>query len=256
MMDEVLELQDEAAEGWFETQMAAPSRKRLAGRDFDPVAKRVCMPQDSENKMHLLLGCSIARASRLSSKGDDMLLNRARGGETWQRLSRTLPDHLASWRTAADAVGLSLGTVIFWLSGNDGYERGTGRNVFLDMRSEEERSLKNTISEVIDRAGTVTSSVVVLGTLPRLAHDLMLPWEHTAAYKLDRTTKDVKGPSTYITLGKTLTRKKGNKSRHLIVEECSAWFAQDGIHLSPEGYQKVSRGQNFSHWLVVPGGSA
>ena len=44
---------------------------------------------DQLPKLHLLLGDSIAKASRLAPRDPgDRVLNRARGGETWRSLSR------------------------------------------------------------------------------------------------------------------------------------------------------------------------
>ena len=53
------------------------------------------------------------------------------------------------------------------------------------------------------------SEPVVLGPLNRFCVDLLLPWEHTASYKLDRKEKEAaeEKEASFISLGKTLTKR-------------------------------------------------
>ena len=255
---DVLDLHDPEAGVWLaECQARAHNGKRPASPDGSgPIGKRV-LRSDSPpvGRMHLLVGCSIAKASKMDAVGDDMVVIRARSGETWTRLHHTLPEHIAEWRRAASAFGLPLGSVIFWLSGNDGYERWTGQNVFTTMPTNEVEDLERAIAETINAARASASSVLVVGPLPRIAYDITLPWELTASYKLDRKTKIVTTEDEFVSVGKALTKKMGRKSRHLITEECRRWFDVDGIHLSPEGYKKVAEVQKFPPWLVLRAGA-
>ena len=206
--------------------------------------------------MHMLVGCSIARDSRMEVAGDDLLINMAKGAETWPKLKRKLPRLIGEWRRAARAFGVPLGSVIFWLSGNDAYEKDTGRNVFLTMPTREVEELEHTIVETIGMARATAASVVVLGPLPRIASDDTLPWEQTAAYKLDRKAKEAAEADEFVSLGKALTTKMGRRSRHLINEECWPWFTEDGIHLSSKGYRKVAAVNKFPSWVVLRAAAA
>ena len=257
---DVLDLHDPEAGAWLaEYHVLARPAKRSAspGRGSEPAGKRAALRDPSPHgRMHLLVGCSVARDSRMDTAGDDLLLNRAKGGETWARLHRTLPGHIAEWRRAAGAFGVSLGSVIFWLSGNDAYGRGTGENVFATMPTNEVESMEKKITETLAMARASASSVVVLGPLPRIAFDNTLPWEHTAAYKMDRKTKAATTDDEFISIGQALTKKLGRRSRHLLTDGCQPWFGEDGIHLSPAGYRKVAAVHKFPTWVVLRAAAA
>ena len=251
---DVLELDDPDAGAWLaerHIETRAPKRPASPGGS-EPAGRRVPRRDRSPcGRMHMLLGCSIARDSQMNVVGDDLIFNKARGGETWSKLSRALPGLIAEWRRAASAFGVPLGSTIFWLSGNDAYERGTGQNAFTTMPAEEVEALERTIRTVIEVARATSLSVVVLGPLPRIVYDNTLPWEHTASYKLDRKVKEATTGDEFISLGKALTKKMGRKSRHLIIEDCRPWFAKDGIHLSPRGYEKIAAVDKLPAWVVL-----
>ena len=251
----VLELHDPEAGVWLAGHADSRPAKRPASPSArsQPSGKRVPLRDAAPGgAMHLMVGCSVARGSRMEVAGDDLLIDKSRGGETWARLRDALPGHLAEWRRAASAFGLPLGTVIFWLSGNDAYDKRDGHNRIHAMDDEEVRRLEQCVTDTVSLAGASASSVVILGPLPRIAFDLTLPWEHTAAYKMDRKTKEATADSAeFISIGQSLTRKVGRRSRHLITEECRTWFAGDGIHLSPAGYRKVAAVQRFPRWIVL-----
>ena len=195
--------------------------------------------------MHLLLGCSIARDAGLKA-GEDLILNRALGGNTWKRAADTIQHDLEIWETAAAAFGLERGRVVFWFSGNEAYDRRTGCN---RLNEEPRGPLESTIAYVVNTAVQNQGRPLILGPLPRFGIDRMLPWEHTAAYKLDRKVKEVANEAEFVSLGKALTKKL--RRRHVIVEECRDWFRTDGVHLSREGYHKVAQVALFPGWLAV-----
>ena len=62
----------------------------------------------------------------------------------------------------------------------------------------------------------------------------MLPWEHTAAYRLDRKVKESAAKGEFVSLGKSFTTKM-NK-RHVVLDKVQAWFRRDGVHLTREDY--------------------
>ena len=239
MMSDVLEVVDAGASQWFDEALYGASRDPVPD-----VGKAASSRAASQDKMHLLLGCSIARDADLGVPDGDLLLRRARGGNTWAQVSADLADDVRRWREAAAAFGLDLGRPIIWLSGNEAYDRSSGCNLLAD----EPRGRLEAVIRVVLSTLRETSEPVVLGPLPRFWVDRLSPWEHTAAYKLDRKVREAAG-ADFISLGKTLTKKL--RRRHVVVEECRQWFANDGIHLSPEGYQKVAGAALFPPWLRV-----
>ena len=91
------------------------------------------------------------------------------------------------------------------------------------------------------------SAPVLLGALPRFYVDRLWAWEDTAAYLLDRKVCEAAHVGEFVSLGKSLTKKLCRK--HVLVDDCERWFLQDGIHLSPSGYAKVSQVEKFPQWL-------
>ena len=235
-MSDVLDVHDVAVADWLSDQMKKVGEP---GGDPDPAFGGIC----------LLVGCSIARDARLEARNDDPVVNRARGGATWSSLSRRLPEDISAWRRAADAFRMSLGPIVIWLSGNDGYEKGTGRNLMTEGDAESAGRLERIMRDTIVMAHSAAPSVVVLGPLPRMACDRLLPWEHTAAFFLDRKTKEATDEvgGTFVSLGRGLTKKQRN--RHVVKPECDCWFMPDGIHLSQQGYSKLGERSNFPAWL-------
>ena len=259
LMD-VLELSDPEAGAWLARAGSGRARepKRPASPGgSQPPGKRVPRRDGSPpGRMHMLVGCSIARDSRMEVAGDDLIVNMTKRGETWPALKQKFPRLIDEWRRAARAFGVPLGSIVFWLSGNDAYEKGTGQNVFLTMPTEDVEELEHTIVETIGMARATAASVVVLGPLPRIAYDETLPWEQTASYKLDRKVKEAAEADEFVSLGKALTMKMGRKSRHLITNDCRQWFAGDGIHLNPRGYRKVAAVERFPSWVVLRAAAA
>ena len=251
-MTEVLDLHAAEAPAWFISQERSVEAEgsvggaRPAGRDRDP-AMDGRPPQEQAGRVHLLLGCSIARGAGLRVSEEDMLINRARSGETWRRLEEHVGRDLQRWRGASAAFGLQLGRVIIWLTGNEAYDRHTGHN---RLHGEDCGPLEGTIRRVLDTVRRMAAPVV-LGPLPRFVNDRLLPWEHTAAYKLDRKVREAaeEGGDEFRSLGKSLTKKQ--RRRHVVLEDCREWFATDGIHLSPAGYRKVAQAGLFPKWLLV-----
>ncbi|KAF0294530.1 hypothetical protein FJT64_007817 [Amphibalanus amphitrite] len=186
--------------------------------------------------MHLVLGDSIARRATISSRlPDDLVLNRAKGGETWRSLLERLETEVAAWQTAATAANLLPGIVVLWLTGNEVYSR-------LSLLASFDKALLTTVGRtaaaVIARLKSA-DQVIVLGPLPRLAGEMHgVTWEYTAAYHLERTLVKLDTEAKIVPLGRALTRKI-SKNRHGL-KGCEGWYLPDGIHLSPEGYQKLA----------------
>lgn len=253
---DVLELDDPEAGDWLaeyhplERPAKRPASPEAGGAGSSRKRAPLRAPAPS-GRVHLLVGCSIARYSLMDIIGADIIYSKAKGGETWSRLRFTFQDYVDEWRRFAVLFGLSLGSIVIWLSGNDGYERGTGRNLFLTMTASRVAVLERCIAETIALARASSASVTVIGPLPRIAYDITLPWEQTAAYKVDRKVKEAVGEDDFVSVGKALTKKLGRRSRHLVTEECGDWFRDDRIHLSPEGYRKVADVEKFPKWLVL-----
>ena len=82
-------------------------------------------------RLHILLGDSIARRSRLRSRAnDDQIFNRARCGATWTGLEDHLTANIRAWQIAAGAIGARPGTAIIWENGNELYSRYTQTTSF------------------------------------------------------------------------------------------------------------------------------
>lgn len=244
-MADILEVVDDGASKWFKEALS-PSR------DPNPDGLGVKVPKGDPEKappgrIHLLLGCSIARDAGIGVEDGDLVLNRAIGGNTWAKVSSSLDEDLRLWREAADVFGMERGRVVIWLSGNEAYDRLTGLNL---MNDAPRGQLEAIIRGVLAAVGAV-SEPVVLGPLARFWVDRLLPWEHTASYKLDRKEKEAaeEEEASFISLGKTLTKKL--RGRHVVVEECRQWYQSDGVHLTREGYRKVAGAELFPSWLTV-----
>ena len=230
-----LELSDAEAAGWFRrNESAGPGTRtmRLATRDKRP-------------RLHMLLGDSVARRADLASRfpGDEVL-NRANGGETWSSVLAHLNSDIAAWQTAATARGLLTGNVIIWMSGNDVYNRLTYLASFTKERLE---TIGRTARAVVQRLEDLADHITVLGPLPRLAGEVAeATWESTAAYHCERTLMRMEASAKFVPLGRCLTRKI-SKNRHGL-KGCAKWYMPDGIHLSPEGYEKV--GDALPVWMT------
>ena len=245
MMADVLEVVDDGAAKWLQDA--------LSSGDLHPDAPGAVVGKGGRHgkappgRVHLLMGCSVARDAGIGVEEGDLVFNNARGGNTWAKVARDLAGDLRLWREAAEAFQMDLGQIIIWLSGNEAYDRDTGENLMNEApRGLHEAVIRGVLAEV-----RAVAQPVVLGPLARIWVDLLLPWEHTAAYKLDRKVKEsaeAEG-ATFISLGKTLTRKL--RGRHVVVEECRPWYERDGIHLSRAGYRKVAGAELFPSWLTV-----
>ena len=238
-MADVLEVVDADASAWLAQQDAGRS---LGSGDYLPTPAAQPAPP-LPGVMHLLLGCSVARDARLRVAAPDLILNRARGGNTWQRVAARLEDDLGAWRRAAASLGMTRGRVIIWLSGNEAYDRQTGANRLAGVpRGDLEDAIRAVLTAV-----RAVSTPVLLGALPRFFMDRLLPWEHTAAYLPDRKVCEVADADEFISMGKSLTKKLGK--RHVVVDDCARWFGDDGLHLSPAGYAKVSLVKKLPQWF-------
>ncbi|KAF0290294.1 hypothetical protein FJT64_011510 [Amphibalanus amphitrite] len=200
--------------------------------------------------LHLLLGDSIANRAGLASRfPKDQVLNRARGGETWRSLFDRVEDDIAVWQVATTAMGKQRGEIIVWLTGNDVYSRLSRMSSF----TAESLTAIGLLAEVlVKRLRSHTSSVLLLGPLPRLAGEVIgTTWEATAAYHLERTLlkAQLDPVARVLPLGRALTRKMGRKRHGLM--GCNRWYQQDGIHLNRDGYEKVADAGSFPVWLTL-----
>ena len=235
-----LELETGEAEAWF----AANVDPHQEAGSSDPEPAPVRQP-----RLHLLVGDSIARRARFGTRSEDQVLNRAAKGETWTSLENAIDLRLSCWQTAAAASGMTMGSVLIWLTGNDVYNRFTLLSSFDRDRL---GTVGATAQAVIRRFGAAAEEVLVLGPLPRLAGELVgVTWETTAAYHLERTLckLDLQANCRIVPLGRSLTRKMGRKRRGLKGTE--QWYKEDGIHLSAEGYHKIAEAGAFPGWLTL-----
>ena len=206
-MADCLEVEDATASDWFAQQTEGRRADSPSSGDLNPDmggrSFRPCL-RTNPGRMHLLLGCSIARDAGLEvTDADDMILNLARGGNTWKKLSASLNNDFQRWRQAATAFGIELGHIIIWMSGNEAYDKRTGCDRLI---AKPRGPLESLIQEVL-KAVREVAKPVVLGPLPRFWTDRLLPWEHTAAYRLDRKVKEATVPGEFHSLGKSLTKK-------------------------------------------------
>ena len=233
-----LELGYEEAAEWFSEMREARSEDER----FKYLTSR-------RPRLHLLLGDSIAiKAAVASGFDDDGMLCRAQSGDTWQRLLGHLESDIAVWQMEAAASGLLPGSVLVWMSGNDVYSRLTGlaqiNREHLDRVGLAARTVASRLRGLADR-------VYLLGPLPRVAGELRgTTWEATAAYHLERTLLWLNlGDSVQLVpLGRQLTRKMGRR-RHDI-HGTEAWYTEDGVHLSKEGYAKLADAISLPVWLT------
>ena len=174
----VLELVDGDAAKWFASHTPDQSRELFRSRSTRDRRRR--------HQLHLLLGDSIARRSGLSSRfRGDAFLDRARGGETWSSLFSNLDHDIAAWQLAATSMGLTTGTAVIWLTGNDVYSR---LSLIASFNNDSLTAVEATAKALVRRLRPHAEGVLVLGPLPRLAGEVCgTTWEATAAYHLERT---------------------------------------------------------------------
>ena len=201
---------------------------------------------DQLPKLHLLLGDSIAKASRLTPRDPgDRILSRARGGETWRSLSRYMEEDVRVWQDTMEAEERAPGYIIIWCSGNDVYHR-QGPLVITSHLLDRVAALA---TSVVGRLEPHAEKVYVFGPLPRLlGADRGAKWERTAASHLERRLINTRlGDSCeMIRLGRSLT-KKMTKNTRAVAD--AGYHHTDGVHLSPAGYERIGACGAFPGWL-------
>ena len=237
-----LQISDDEAVAWFASNEPTPTEVQLSSCP-GPRRRRRRRP-----RLHLVLGDSVAKRASITSRYfEDKMLNRSQGGETWSSLLERLDLEISAWQTAAAALGIIPGSVVIWLTGNDVYSRESGMaNFNLDQLFRIGRSARAAVMRLRRAADRVT----ILGPLPRLAGEVWgATWESTAAYHMERTLlkEGLEEHAIIIPLGRALTRKMGKKKQGL--KGCQQWFCPDGVHLSPEGYLKLS--DCLPVWLLL-----
>lgn len=252
MSDFVTPADLEEAGRWLERQVTtAATERRFTNR-------RVAVRRPAA--IHLLIGDSIGRNAGLGSRlNDDVLLDRCRGGATATTIIDRLEFDLAHWDAIAAAEQLPKGSAVYWISANDVYSRWTGLG---SISSETLEQIGQRIRRTLVRLTSRTSSLVVLGPLPRPDGELAgVAWEKTAAFHLERTTKRVvealaeqqEGAAVqFVPLGRYLTKKQGG--RHAVRAECQCWYQDDRVHLNSSGYQKLADAEHLPVWLQFAAG--
>ena len=106
----MVSMQDmEEAQSWFRQfgDSEAPANPSGGGEPGGADVKR------RRSAVHLLLGDSVARDSRMVSRlPGDWVINRTRGGATWSTTLRRLDEDLQRWEQGAAAFGLAKGSSI------------------------------------------------------------------------------------------------------------------------------------------------
>ena len=205
-------------------------------------------------RLHLLLGDANARRAGMASRlHGERFFSLARDGETWISLLDHLDEALVAWRAAAATRGMSAGSAVVWLSGDEVYSGGGGDTDLWDPKSGLLRTVSRVARTAVLRLGQETSEVLVLGPLPRLAGETktFAQWERTPTFHLERALmkQDMGQCARFVPLGRSLTCKMGR--RHSMNPRCSVWFERDGIRLSAEGYCKVAACLAFPAWLQL-----
>ena len=210
-------------------------------------------PPPVESRLHLLLGDSVARDAGFEVAAEDLLLRRAVGGLTWERLASQLDADLRTWWDAVDCFGCLPGTIIVWLSGNDVYEREVPATTPTSPSPLFQRKLDYAARCAVDvllRLQETGKEVVVLGPLPRPRHDLGGRWEGSPAFHLERRLRTVAPAGVKImNLGRQLTKSK--KKRNLVSTDVLPYFRNDRLHLSLAGYQRLA--PHLPAWLRISG---
>lgn len=242
-----LDIDDAEAEAWIAQQLRpgepGPADGPRRSRSRSPLRPR------GVGQLHLILGDSIARRARFqpTDLGDE-LFDRSRRGAKWAGVKEDLQGDLDDWTAAARALGMARGHCAMWLTGNDVYSPIT---LVGDKDRTHLNKVGRTAREVISRVEAVCDQVFILEPLPRYCCERMdATWESTAAYHLGRTLlKTCLGRNShFVPVGRALTKKISHK-RNGICSDCEPWYAHDGLHLSPLGYQKL--GSHMPAWLRV-----
>ena len=253
-----LEITDEEAEAWFSGQVGQYPEPDPAetGRPVGPApgersrrSTRSLVRTSEPGTLHLLLGDSVARRSKLkASDRDATVFRRARGGATWSSVLHKLPEDIAAWRSMAAAHGMDVGNVAIWLSGNDVYSRISGLPVKDPVRlADTVRTARKVFDQL--RREVPGVRIDVLGPLPRLSGELLgVTWESTSAFHLERALykQNFGDGVTVVKLGRGLTKKITHK-RSGLCEGCLKWFRRDRTHLSTLGYRKLA--SKLPTWL-------
>ena len=70
------------------------------------------------SRCHLILGDSIAKYLNPPVISQEIILNLAEGGNTWEREVKNLKEHFREWKKEAEKRGATLGTTFIWMGGN------------------------------------------------------------------------------------------------------------------------------------------
>ena len=207
--------------------------------------------------LHVVLGDSIARDAKFRSRfSHHDFLQLATGGATWRSTELKLTNHLEAWRREATVRGRRLGTAIVWHSGNDVYHRSTRLPHYdEETLSAAAKSASGIINSLLQEA----EAVVVFGPLPRLRGETgpdgmwSRPWEHTAAFHLERRLRHrLPRGAVFVRMGGLLTRKYAGRSS--IFRGCAHWYAEDGVHMTEAGYARLADSPDLPVWIVVGAG--
>ena len=222
------------------------------GRLPRPVGRRRAIRPSA---IHLLVGDSIGRDSMLESwLRHDVVVNRCRGAQTSDDILKDIDHDINHWEMRAATEHLPLGCAVYWTTANDVYSKWTGSGV-IDKAKNQLYGIN--IRKALQRLLTRTSTVIVLGPLPRLDGELPgVAWEKSAAFHLERTVKrmveDLAEQQTdakvvFVPLGRCITKKMGG--RHSVRVECAEWYKRDWIHLNRSGYAKLTDAMHLPIWI-------
>ena len=136
-------------------------------------------PGRPARQLHLVLGDSIARDAPWRC---DVIVNLARGGNTWRRQADRLDEDLACWKAKAVAEGRPRGSVVMWIGSNDVYAREGGGGVI-------PFKIFKIVRAVLEKL-RADHHLLIIGPLPR-GYDRGCRWELTRAYWLERSYKQI-----------------------------------------------------------------
>ena len=231
----------------------------------------------------LLVGDSFARrAGFLPRVGEwevTVWVPSAQVGKTWAGCVRSgaLARKVEEWSEAARRRGLQPAGVAVWLGGNDVYPLGAAPD---RLDGAVWRQLKATVTSLARDVAPVT----LLGPTPRPRRDAPLlwsrrgadgsppraalvgegeaQWEATAAFKhLDRPVARWLGEPferdmriKHVSVGRCVLerRRQGRKvSAYVLSRAALLHYDDDGVHLSPAGYERVVSKAGWPAWLQL-----
>ena len=195
-------------------------------------------PPGERGEAVLVVGDSMVRRARFSTRPPFHLTVAAQGGLTWRCGLGWVRHQVLTWSEASRAEGRRLGPALLWIGGNDVYPGPGGPGGAPDMHG---------IVALLSELAGVVPDITLVAPTPRPAYDDGKLWNETPAFRFERGLRN-SCRTAVLSVGRRVCQWRNGKRRGYYVR-ASAYFARDGIHLAGPGYERLS--SRLPSWLAA-----